>query len=200
MRFAYCLFALLMLLMMEPTTAQACSCIEVTTDARIENSIAIFEGRLVRMESDSGSRRLVFQVTRYWKGVSDEYVHVETPLLGSLCGYEGFRTSDYYLIFARRGDGDTLVTGLCDGNSLADEAADTLAELGAGVTPVRVRAGDAEEPGPPPITATPPAGRAGCQSCTAGAPGSPLSPGPLAVILTTMWLIASRRRRTRVAS
>jgi len=197
MRLFYGISLLIILLSSNLARARACSCSEVTTAVRIERSAAIFEGRLVRMESDSGSRRLVFHVTRSWKGVDDEYVHVETPLLGAQCGYEGFRTSGYYLIFARRGEGDTLVTGLCDGNSPADEAADTLVELGAGVTPVRVSAGDVDEPGPAPITATPPAGRAGCQSCAVGTPGSPPSPGPLTVILIATWFIASRHRRTR---
>lgn len=177
-----------------PSEAQACSCTEASVEARFEHSSAVFEGRLIRMEQMSDARRLVFHVTRAWKGVNEEHLHVQTPLVGALCGYEGFQVSQHYIVFARRNADGTLVTGLCDGNAQADEALETLAQLGAGVTPITLSPDDAEDPGPSPITARPPAVRAGCQSCTIGTSGPAKAPVGL-LCLGAAWILTMRRRR-----
>lgn len=172
-----------------PGSAAACSCVEITAADAFAAHAAVFEGRVLevrRPEDPSGALVAVIEVVQQWKGVSSERVEVSTPAATSLCGIP-FEPQTSWLIYAD-GEGAALTTDLCQRTRRIEDAAEDLAEHGAGVVPVEVGEDDEVEA---PAPDEPPA-RGGCGSC-AGAPGGS---GAAAWIGAAALLLVTRRSRT----
>jgi hypothetical protein len=92
-------------LLASPSPAEPCSC-QPPVSALQARAAAVFLGRV---ESVLGlrpgmyglfeSRVFRFRVSRAWKGVSSEYVDVETAEVGTACGYP-FEVGEEYLVYA----------------------------------------------------------------------------------------------------
>ena len=168
-----------------PARARACSCLEESPADAALAADAIFEGRVVAVESPAegaqGSPvRVTVRVTQQWKGVSTEEVELTTAPRSAMCGY-AFELDQLYLIYAHA-EGDRLRVSLCSRTKPADQADEDRTHLGPGTTPVDPNAGDPGMPGSeePAEGATEDEGsagvgvsagasaRAGCASCAAG--------------------------------
>jgi MYXO-CTERM domain-containing protein len=184
------LAAALLLFLWPAGRALACTCVQQTPEEAYARASAVFEGRVVGVvppaagDVGGGGRvRVTFRVTQAWKGVEHEQVTVWTTASSATCGY-GFEEGRVYLVYAS-GDAAQSSTGLCSGTKPIGEAADEIAALGAGVTPVDVT--DTE-----PRTAAPRA-RAGhgCGSCSVADRGG--AAGGLAVAIAILGVITRRR-------
>lgn len=175
--------------------AHACSCMTLTDEAHFAAASAVFEGRVVSIvrlgDPDVGPARLAvtFEVVQTWKAANAERVVVNTASDGAACGY-GFEQDRSYLVYASAGDDGGLVTGLCSGTTLREDADAAVTSMGAGVTPV-----DVTDEAPTPATRTTAPGAGGCASCNVGAGRS--SPEPLLGLVgaAVLGAVATRRRR-----
>jgi len=194
----FLLASLVALAAQKPSTAAACSCVQPPgpKDAA-QNSTAVFEGRVTRIDDPQGEPKVHFKMVRSFKGPSSESIEVRTANSSAACGY-GFEEGQSYLVYANDFEG-TLSASLCSRTRLITEATEDLNELGLGVTPF--------DPGPGSDQKTPPAAsvneapkKGGCASCTIGAhehgaADSKRSLGTLALlVLGAAYRITSRRR------
>jgi len=124
--------------------ALACKCMLPAVDAAREDAAALFEGRVLAIEQQgddpgavNGKQRVTLAVVRSWKGLErDERIDVYTNGSSAACGYM-FEKSTSYLIYASEHDGKLSVS-LCSRTRPIADAAEDLALLGAGATPVNV--------------------------------------------------------------
>jgi hypothetical protein len=132
--------------------ALACKCtLPAVADAR-EDARALFEGRVLAIEqqgddpnSATGKQRVTLAVVRSWKGLEhDEQIDVFTNGSSAACGYM-FEKNTSYLIYAGEHEGKLSVS-LCSRTRPLADAAEDLALLGAGSTPVKVVPKSAAEP------------------------------------------------------
>lgn len=133
----------------QASPASACSCLVTTPQESFESSSAVFAGRAIEViqpspvaqensipqnpDSPASQVRVIFQVSRVWKGSQKPLLLVVTPNSSAACGYS-FQEGQQYLVYASVQE-SKLATGLCNGTkplSLADE---DLAVLGEGSTP-----------------------------------------------------------------
>lgn len=186
--------ALTLALVLAPAPARACSCMEIGPEEAVEQSDAIFEGRVVGVspaqgEIGPGDNEVVLRVVRAWKGVpqDEEQVTVRTASNSAACGYN-FEPDRSYLVYASESSDGSLRVSLCSRTQLIEQADEDLQVLGTGVTPV-----DATEP-----PEAPPAGGEvetksnGCASCTVDRARA-VPTGLLALAIA--GLLAGRRRR-----
>lgn len=110
----------------------ACTCTDTTFAARKAQATHIFEGKVVRVESNwmSGGMKYTFAVARTWGTDSDHILVINTPFDRD-CGYH-FEEGRTYLVYATRKF--TLKTFFCSGNALIGQAGADLARLGPGNT------------------------------------------------------------------
>ena len=133
------------LLLLEVPPAEACACGTVGPPcAEYWSAAAIFRGRVEAIASVApssgdpvGGKLVTFSVLEPLKGV-DRLTRVEIRTAGSrrACGYSFVRGREY-LVYATRGAGGGLTTGICSRTRPADRADDDLAYAG------RVAAGEA---------------------------------------------------------
>lgn len=184
-----------LLLVLAPARALACSCMAMDVEAAFSRADAVFEGRVVEVERGSDPSapvRVTMEVVQHWKGVESERVVVETAADSAMCGV-AFAPQTSWLVYASR-EGGALSAGLCSRTARIEEAAEDLAELGAGVVPVDIGEDDEVEE---PASRERPA-RGGCASCAVARRG--VDPPALAALLAALALLARRRRaraRTR---
>ena len=174
-----------------PGSASACSCVAVSAADSFAAHAAVFEGRVVevrRSDDPAGALVAVMEVVQHWKGITTERVEVSTPAQTSMCGV-AFEPETSWLVYADAA-GDVFTTGMCDRTRRIEDAAEDLAEHGAGVVPVEVTEEDEVEA---PAERDEPPAQGGCGSC-AGAPGG--SGGTLALLGLTLGLLVTRRSRT----
>jgi hypothetical protein len=190
--------ALALLAQLAPSRAAACSCMAPPPPAEsAQNSTAVFEGRVTRIDDPQGEPKVHFQVVRSFKGPSSEAIEVRTANSSAACGY-GFEEGKSYLVYASEESG-ALHTGLCSRTRLASEASEDITALGLGVTPFDPGAGSdqATPPSTPSATAAEPK-KGGCASCSIGARDqrtAQRSLGALALlVLGAAYRITSRRR------
>ena len=120
--------------------AFACSCIETTTEQRIENAQVIFSAKLTGdiWKLDDQHIAANFTVHKVWKGaesfllIETGDVKVVTGVDSGICGVNFIPEKDY-LIFAQI-DGDYLQTTSCSGSWFLDgmqDDVDTLDQIGS---------------------------------------------------------------------
>jgi hypothetical protein len=126
--------------------ALACKCMIAEPPAAREDASAVFEGRVVSITEHKGEgaldrHQVKLSVVRTWKGLEQrEQVDVFTNGSSAACGYT-FAKDATYLVYANEHEGELSVSGCSRTRPLAD-AADDLAFLGAGSTPVAIAPSD----------------------------------------------------------
>ncbi len=116
-----------------PHESSACSCIIESSDEALENSVAVFSGKVTKITEDQPTWPIIssaepvtveFQVDRVWKGPSEKTIKVTTASDEGTCGY-GFEMGKTYLVYSYEiEDNDPLVlkVSLCSKTSpIADE-------------------------------------------------------------------------------
>lgn len=184
--------------------AHACRCKQGALPDALAGATAVFEGLVTSVDKVQGAEGAPasldahFKVVSVWKGSDNaEQVSVRTALSSAACGVK-FEPGVSYLVFAH-GEDDALQVTSCSRTRRTSEAAEDLAALGAGVTPVsmedikaaEVAASKAEESSSTPLPDTT-KGQAGCASCSAGPAGLPSSASLLYAGL--LWWAARRKR------
>lgn len=184
-----------------PATAHACKCMLPTPEQAREAAPLIFEGRVsaiedvpAKPEEGVGTKRVTLALVRTWKGLeSKESVVVSTSASSASCGFM-FEPNTSYLVYAAEGEGGVIEVSGCSRTRAMTDAADDLAVLGAGITPVEVKPADkpADKPGETtgnePPKAAPRTGGCGSTSGTAQASLS-------LMLLPVTGLVLQRRRR-----
>jgi len=143
------LLATTLLSILPVTLANACSCLPRTPEQNIQSSEAIFAGRVINVinfnrgagqnaTGYSSSRepagvRVIFEVSKVWKGKSNQKLVVRTGENSAMCGYN-FQQGQQYLVYADE-EGNKLVTGLCNGTKPLSMAQADLGILGEGKSP-----------------------------------------------------------------
>lgn len=195
--------------------ALACKCAIATVEEGRADASALFEGRVISIEEKSQEgampvNQVKLAVVRSWKGLDqEEQVVVITNTQSAACGYT-FAKDTSYLVYARESDGH-LDVSLCSRTRPIADAAEDLAKLGAGATPVRVTnavdAGadstpkSAPQPGSAaaqqkPPSEVPPPKKRGCSL----APESGEDADGAGALLAGMGVIALIARRRRLPS
>ncbi|MBX7193741.1 MAG: hypothetical protein K1X94_16920 [Sandaracinaceae bacterium] len=183
------LFAALLVAVLPPGRAHACSCALQSFEEARERATAIFEGRVESIElmasaGEPAQRRVRFHVTQSWRGVEHESVEIRTAAHGAACGY-GFEVGQHYLVYAE-GEAQDLTVSACSRTARTADAREDRQLLGSGTIPVDV-VDDTDEP-----QREPPATRAGCASCSVGRTSAP--PALWALLAVGLaWLVGRRR-------
>jgi hypothetical protein len=175
-------------------SALACKCMMPPPEAAREHAAAVFEGQVTDIVdepgangSSMGKKLVTLSLVRTWKGVEkEEVVKVRTSDSSASCGID-FEKGKSFLVYASQGESGGLEAGACGRTRPMADAAEDLAALGGGVTPVKVEpaAPVASDPPKPPATHT-----AGCATSTKTSAAN-------ALFLATpvVSLVLSRRRR-----
>lgn len=129
-----------------PQKAYACSCIPPRPPLEaMAESDAVFSGKVVRMEAEEGPIvssadpvKVVFEVSRVWKGSEDGALALSTARDSASCGYD-FMVGEEYLVYAYNSEAG-LSTGLCTRTMPLSAAGEDLAALGEGMVPAPVAA------------------------------------------------------------
>ncbi|MFT3924723.1 MAG: hypothetical protein QM778_19465 [Myxococcales bacterium] len=128
----------------QASPAKACKCAPLSVTEGLSQADAVFEGRVVSIEDQADPnqpgitrKRVTLSIVRVWKDLEDvETVSVITNAESAACGFH-FEPKQSYLVYATRNEQDLSVHSCSRTRPMAD-AAEDLAQLGAGVTPVRV--------------------------------------------------------------
>ncbi len=124
-----------------PSPAYACSCLRTPPLESLETSAAVFSGRVIDIEgiplpgpgvfSTFMPVKVTIQVSKVWKGPSDETLVIRTALEGASCGLgRTFMIGEEYLVYAyASGDGSELRAGLCSRTAQISNAQEDLAVL-----------------------------------------------------------------------
>jgi hypothetical protein len=121
--------------------AYACSCIPPAPPLEsMANSDAVFSGKVMRIDSDEAPIinsadpvKVVFNVSRVWKGPEEGAIALSTARESASCGYN-FVVGEEYLVYANNSE-TGLTTGLCNRTMPLSSAGEDLAALGEGVIP-----------------------------------------------------------------
>ncbi|RMG25811.1 MAG: hypothetical protein D6730_10195 [Bacteroidetes bacterium] len=115
--------------------AFACTCSPLSAAEAIAQADLVFQGRVTSVETNwiSGGWKFAFEVSQSWKKTTNRLYIVNTPWEKD-CGYV-FEQGREYLVFVKRKF--TPKTNRCMGNKPIEEAAEYLALLGRGNTPMR---------------------------------------------------------------
>lgn len=116
--------------------AFACSCVPPRPiQEAYETSVAVFSGKVARIDADQFGRMAIFYVDTTWKGVSKDTVKVLTAAQSSACGYK-FEEGRSYIVYAYSGGEDSsLKTSSCSRTASAENALEHFMVLGAGYAP-----------------------------------------------------------------
>jgi hypothetical protein len=181
-------------LFVAPSVADACKCMFPEAGPAREAAAAVFEGRVTAVEDvpvqgevGTGTKRVTLALVRTWKGLENkESVIVSTSASSASCGYM-FEPNTSYLVYASGSEANLEVSGCSRTRAMAD-ASDDLAVLGAGITPVDVKA----QPAPPAAPTTSPK-TGGCGSVSSSARAS----ASLVLLPVTGLVLGARRRKQR---
>jgi hypothetical protein len=124
-----------------PDQAFACSCLPPSPPLEsMAGSDAVFAGKVVLVEEGSGAIissadpiKVVFEVSRVWKGEEKADIALTTARDSASCGYD-FMVGGEYLVYANNSE-TGLTTGLCSRTMPLSMAGEDLAALGEGVVP-----------------------------------------------------------------
>lgn len=117
--------------------AQACSCAAPATSAKaLKRATAVFRGKVIRISApsldrlgltNSGAKRVRFEIIKQWKGPSAETALVVTRLTGEACGFP-FEEQKEYLVYVVA-EPKQVQTGICTGTKSVAEAEREMDEL-----------------------------------------------------------------------
>ncbi len=145
----------MLLVVVAPGSAAACSCAVPGLEESVREAEVVFAGRAITVGQEGRLRNLLaggsglitvrFEVSRAWKGVDMQEV-VLRQSVHTTCGY-GFDQGSEYLVYARREgiSGAFLSTSICDRTRPLAEAATDVRFLGPGT--VDLSEGKVEGPG-----------------------------------------------------
>jgi MYXO-CTERM domain-containing protein len=175
--------------------AAACKCKFPTVEEGKEGAVAVFEGRVTKIEDEAPveggpppGKRITFALVRTWKTLEDqEQVTLRTNESSASCGYD-FESGKSYLVYAG-GEPGALSASACSRTRPMSDASEDLGVLGAGITPVKVEPAKDEGPKAPPKTKS-----AGCAT-SASAKGSASTSMLWFMAPPALGLAARRRRR-----
>ena len=176
--------------------AAACKCKFPTVEEGKEGAVAVFEGRVTKLEDEAKveggpppSKRITFQLVRTWKTLEDqEQVTLRTNESSASCGYT-FELGKSYLVYAG-GEPGALSASSCSRTRPMSEASEDLGVLGAGITPVKVEpVADAG--------ATPPATKSKSTGCATSGSAKASTSAALALFMGAPSLGLAWRRRRR---
>ena len=126
-----------------PQESSACSCIMQSTNEALEDSVAVFSGKVTKITEEDPTLPMIssadpvtveFQVDRVWKGPSEKTIKVTTPSDEGTCGY-GFEMGKTYLVYSYETQVDdplVLKVSLCSRTAPIADASEDLSELGIG--------------------------------------------------------------------
>ena len=136
-----------LIVLISPSPVYACSCFRSPPLESLEASTAVFSGRVIDIEGIPPPgpvyRRtpipvqVTIQVSKVWKGPSDETLVIHTGLDGGLCGLGYFfMIGEEYLVYASAfEEGSELWAGYCSRTTHISNAEEDLAELNRDATP-----------------------------------------------------------------
>lgn len=135
------LFIVGSLLVVSTAIVNACSCIQpAPPQESLEQSTAVFAGRVIDIDATTGivvssadPVKVIFEVSKIWKGPDYKTLILTTARDGASCGYS-FKENEEYIVYAY-GEEDKLSTGICSRTNLLTSAQEDLQELGAGNLP-----------------------------------------------------------------
>lgn len=103
----------------------ACSCMAPSPDTPMKKLVAdakggtdaVFVGKVVKVRvsdenSPAATNFIKLEVLRSWKGVTGEYIEIETPANSAMCGV-GFEVGKEYIVYAGKGEAEAFTTHLC---------------------------------------------------------------------------------------
>lgn len=126
-------------------SASACKCAPRAVAEELADASAVFEGRVTQIQDlsegdapQARQLRVTLALVRVWKSLeSVETVEVTTNIDSAACGFY-FEQGRSYLVYARADAGEPLRVTSCSRTRPMQDAAEDLAALGGGVTPVKV--------------------------------------------------------------
>lgn len=135
------LFAVGSLLVVNTTTASACTCVfPAPPKDSLEKSTAVFVGKVVDIDvpskmifRSSDPVKVTLEVSKIWKGPDYKTLVLTTARDGASCGYS-FKQDEEYVVYAY-GEEDKLSTDICRRTKLLASAQEDLQELGEGKLP-----------------------------------------------------------------
>lgn len=109
-----------------------------SVEEEVEKSAAAFTGEVTHIEKKNRSRKVTFEVSNTWKGVTKSQIVISTGLNSADCGFP-FELGGNYLIYANEssmyGGVDELSTTICNRTAAIEEAQQDLETLGEGEPP-----------------------------------------------------------------
>jgi len=124
-----------------PQESSACSCIIQSTNEALEDSVAVFSGKVTKITEEHPTSPMIssedpvtveIQVDRVWKGPSEKTIKVTTASDEGTCGY-GFEMGKTYLVYSYEIQVDdplVLKVSLCSRTAPIADASEDLSELG----------------------------------------------------------------------
>jgi hypothetical protein len=140
-----CLIFSFINILIVPATSYACSCVPPqSVENELGRSKVVFSGEVIQVKEQKDyfkgymTKKVLFEVTKTWKGLSQSQVIITTGTGGGDCGYD-FQTGKEYVVYAQMssmyGDKDELVTIVCSRTNELSAAQEDLAYLGEGEVP-----------------------------------------------------------------
>ncbi|MGG0174700.1 hypothetical protein [Gottfriedia acidiceleris] len=132
--------------MLKPRVTFACSCVkEQTVQKEFSQSKAVFSGEVIDIKttkfSNPNYKKVLFEVSKTWKGISSSQVIIKTGQGHGDCGID-FIKGQNYLVYARASkmygeNSQSLTTTICDSTKEFSLAQKDLTILGEGKKPIK---------------------------------------------------------------
>lgn len=121
------------------STLFACSCRRPPAPKKaLEQSVAVFSGKVTAIEKNGFSLNVTFSIERTWKGTAGKTIVVANPSSGAACG-NSFKMGQSYLVYCYKvqkpKEGDPLRTNLCTRTKSLKAAKADIKEIGPGKKP-----------------------------------------------------------------
>ncbi|WP_088044277.1 hypothetical protein [Bacillus sp. EAC] len=131
-------------LFLKPRATFACSCVkEQTVQKEFSQSKAVFSGKVIDIKttkfSNPNYKKVLFEVSKTWKGITSSQVIIQTGLSGGDCGFN-FNKGEIYIVYARNStmygeNYKSLTTTICDRTKELSLSHEDLTILGEGKKP-----------------------------------------------------------------
>lgn len=134
------------ILTLKPRATFACSCVkEQTVQVEFSQSKAVFSGKVIEIKttkfSNPNYKKVLFEVSKTWKGISGSQVIIKTGLGDGDCGIN-FIKGQNYLVYARASkmygeNSQSLTATICSSTKEFSLAQKDLTILGKGKKPTK---------------------------------------------------------------
>jgi hypothetical protein len=123
-------------LTVKPSVSYACKCVESKlVKEELELSDTVFKGKIIEIIQDKHSRKILFEVSSIWKGLStSQIVLIDEP---SSCSID-FNDGQEYLVYASNNGNDVLTSNICNRTVEIKSADQDLLLLGEGRAPSEI--------------------------------------------------------------